>query len=454
LYRLIFVFLILVNVGFANFIGTNFNQRDLQILKEMDIPASYITDYKLQRTYSKFLKYRKTKFIEHLNEASLFLPKIKDILKKEGVPSAFLFLVMAESNYTLDAKSNMKAIGLWQFMAPTAKRYGLKENMYVDERFDIVKSTEAASKYLKYLHNEFGKWYLAAIAYNCGEGRLIEAIARASVDIYAKEHGITKSVLRDRRIIRKYQLKRTSYYHLLRTYRKIQKWGIDPSIDTLLSVQRKFKRQYLPSESREYIRKIVSYALMSNRNFILDDSHLLNIGTSASIATIKVKGGTLIRSIAKCSGLSYRQLRQLNRQLKQAVISPNVKTYDVYIPYPNLVTYNMNKENLDSTKYVIHRVIRGDTLEKIGRKYGINYSIIKDFNGLKGSVLSLNEKILIPIALNQKLPRTNIDYIIKSGDTLEKIAHSHSMDIATLMHDNNLKTSIIRIGDKIVIKGR
>ncbi len=444
----------LADFGFANLIGTNFNQRDLQILKEMDIPASYITDYKLQRTYSKFLKYRKTKFIEHLNEASLFLPKIKDILKKEGIPSPFLFLVMAESNYSLDAKSNMKAIGLWQFMSGTAKRYGLKKNMYVDERFDIVKSTKAASKYLKYLHGEFGKWYLAAIAYNCGEGRLIEAMARASVDIYAREHGVTMTVLRDRKIIRDYQSKRTSYYHLLRTYRKIQKWGIDPSINTLLTVQTKFRRQYLPSESREYIRKIVSYALMSNRNFILDDSHLLNIGTSASIATIKVKGGTLIRSIAKCSGLSYKQLRELNRQLKQAIISPHVKSYDVYIPYPNLVTYNMNKENLDNTRYLIHRVASGDTLEKIGKRYGVNYAIIKDFNGLKNNMLTLNEKILIPIALHQRMPRANADYVIKSGDTLEKIAHSHSMDIATLMHDNNLKTTFIKIGDKIVIKGR
>lgn len=89
---------------------------------------------------------------------------------------------MTESSLKTRAYSRKKASGLWQFMPETAKQYNLKTDDYVDERRDLIKSTEAASKHLSYLHDRFGKWYLAAIAYNCGGGRLSKAIEKAGSD--------------------------------------------------------------------------------------------------------------------------------------------------------------------------------------------------------------------------------------------------------------------------------
>ncbi|MGB6329017.1 MAG: lytic transglycosylase domain-containing protein, partial [Halarcobacter sp.] len=174
--------LIILIIGFsiysyASLIGSNFSQRDLQILEDLDIKSSFITDYKLQEVYEQYQSSRNSRhYVTKLNEASLFVPRVKDILKQEGIPDVFIYMAMAESNFNIDARSSVRATGLWQFMLGTGLRYGLKNDLYVDERMDLVKSTVAATKYLNALHKRFDKWYLAAISYNCGEGRVIEAL--------------------------------------------------------------------------------------------------------------------------------------------------------------------------------------------------------------------------------------------------------------------------------------
>jgi membrane-bound lytic murein transglycosylase D len=88
----------------ASLINTAFIQNDLQILEKLDIDSSYITDYKLQKTYKKLLKKSSNDYTNKLNNAHLFVPQIKKILKENNIPSAFLYLVMAESNFVLSAK--------------------------------------------------------------------------------------------------------------------------------------------------------------------------------------------------------------------------------------------------------------------------------------------------------------------------------------------------------------
>jgi membrane-bound lytic murein transglycosylase D len=103
---------------------------------------------------------------------------VQDILEQNDVPPELFYLGMIESGYASKAKSNARAVGIWQFIAPTARRYGLKVNKDVDERLDVMRSTKAAARYLKDLKDEFGSWYMAMAAYNCGEGRVRSAIRR------------------------------------------------------------------------------------------------------------------------------------------------------------------------------------------------------------------------------------------------------------------------------------
>ncbi|PHO13644.1 hypothetical protein CPG38_01225 [Malaciobacter marinus] len=468
LYKLVIFLFILVNYSWASLIGANYNQRDMQILEDLQIKSSFITDYKLQKTYNNLLrKHNQNNYVRKLSDASLFVPKIKKILREEEIPSVFLYMAMAESDFTIDAKSNVKATGIWQFMSETGKHFDLNINLYVDERMDLVKSTKAATQYLKYLHKRFDKWYLAALAYNCGEGRVIEAITRATIDKYVEENPKEKNsskIQEFRHTIYSYQRGREPFYKLNRVYKEIKDWDVSLDIDDFLRVQKNITRQYIPSESRMYIRKIIALGMMNNQSFITenDNAHLLNIGATSSVATIPVKGGLHLKSISNAVGIDYKEIKNLNKHLKLQIVPPYEKTYDIYIPYSRLARYQANKNLIKDSKYLVYIVKRGDSLHRIGNKYNISYKIIKDFNKLNTNVLSLKQKLIIPISSNKsnsssiKLAKANtkttLIYKVKNGDTLYSIARKYNIDLKKLMSDNELKSNFINIGDKIVIK--
>lgn len=471
MYKLVVFLFIIVNYSWASLIGANYNQRDMQILEDLQIKSSFITDYKLQKTYNNLLReHNQTNYVKKLSDASLFVPKIKKILREESVPSVFLYMAMAESDFTIDAKSNVKATGIWQFMSETGKHFDLDINLYVDERMDLVKSTKAATKYLKYLHKRFDKWYLAALAYNCGEGRVIEAITRATIDKYIQENPTKKNsnkIKEFRRIIYYYQRGSEPFYKLNNIYKEVKNWNIPLDIDDFLRVQKNVSRQYIPSESRMYIRKIIALGMMNNQSFITenDNAHLLNIGATSSVATISVKGGLHLRSISNAVGIDYEEIKSLNKHLKLQIVPPYEKKYDIYIPYSRLARYQANKDLIKDSKYLVYVVKRGDSLHKIGNKYNVSYKVIKDFNRLKTNLLSLKQKLIIPISSEKRASRKNIRladssnkssstlvYKVKNGDTLYSIARKYKVDLKKLMSDNGLESNFINIGDKIVIK--
>jgi len=440
----------------ATLVSTAFVNNDLRVLEELDISSNYITDYKLQQEFQNRLKYSKKRYTQKLNNAHLFVPQIKKVLRENEIPSAFLYLVMAESNFILDASSVKSAKGLWQFMRPTANHFGLKTNEYIDERMDIVKSTEAAVTYLKKLHGMFDKWYLAAVAYNCGEGRVIEGLTRATIDMHCEDVGYDvcrkdPQINQFRKTIRLYQSKKVRFREVNKIYKKVKKWNYKPDIDKLLVVQEGVNRQYIPEESRGYIRKIISLAMMNNSDFLIKDenTHLLNRGISDPIASIDVKGGVLLRNVAEVIGIDKKKLKELNQHIKRDLLPLDDDTYRLYIPYSKLSRYNLNKDNLKSTQYDVYSVKKGDTLASIGRTYGLNYKVIQKHNKMKNSLLKIDQELMIPI--DPDVYKRPINYIVKVGDTLGQIASNHKIAFAKIMKDNKLKTSMIHIGDKLVL---
>src|SRR5690606_25061797 len=100
-----------------------------------------------------------------LDRSEKYMPHIHRLLDQQGLPKDLSYLAMIESGYSSQAVSTASAVGYWQFILPTAQRYGLKHNWWIDERKDIIKSTWAASRYLSDLKKQFGSWYLAASGY-------------------------------------------------------------------------------------------------------------------------------------------------------------------------------------------------------------------------------------------------------------------------------------------------
>jgi membrane-bound lytic murein transglycosylase D len=348
---------------------------------------------------------KEKRFFRAMNEAYVFIPAIKSILAKYNIPPEFLFLAMAESHFSTRAYSVKRASGLWQFMPNTGKMYGLKIDEYVDERRDLIKSTEAAAKFLSRLHERFGKWYLAAIAYNCGGGRLSKAIQRANSD--------ELSVLLNR------------------------------------------KKRYIPRESRLYIRKIISLAIMGNdEQFLLKSeySHLLNRANAYSISTVRLPRGESLKRVSKLVGIPLEELKKLNRHLKYDFVPPYLEGYDIYIPYIKLSEFKQNyfEEKIQNI-YRVYNVKSGDNLLSIGKRYGVPYRVIMDFNKLKSTRLRIKQKLIVPIdnKLKNKKINSKFYYMVKKGDTLQSISRSYKVSVKSLKQQNQIEGSIIKIGERL-----
>ena len=382
------------------------HNKEVAILESFDIESSFLYDKTLNRMKnSNKTIYKDKRFFRAMDEAYLFIPAIKSILAQNNIPAEFLFLAMAESNFSTRAYSKKRASGLWQFMPSTGKTYGLKIDQYVDERRDFIKSTKAAAKFLTHLHKRFGKWYLAAIAYNCGGGRLSKAIKRAKTD--------DLSVL------------------------------LDP------------KKKYIPRESRMYIRKIVALAIMGNdEQFLLNSEyeHLLNRANAYSISTVKVPRGESLNRVSKLVGIPLNELKKLNRHLKYDFAPPYLKGYDMYIPYVKLSDFKQKyfEEKIQNI-YRVHIVSSGENLSYIGNSYGVPYKVIMDFNKLKHSRLKLKQKLIIPIDNKSKIKKINSKfyYLVKRGDTLESISKAHKISVKNLKQQNRIKGSLIKAGERL-----
>ncbi len=122
----------------------------------------------------------KREFEETLSRAGLYSDMIRNKIRARGMPEELVYLAMIESGFLTNARSRVSATGMWQFMDPTARAYGLRIDGYVDERRDPVKATDAALEYLGDLYQQYNSWYLAAAAYNAGSTRVSLALARQS----------------------------------------------------------------------------------------------------------------------------------------------------------------------------------------------------------------------------------------------------------------------------------
>ncbi len=400
MFRLVLILFLFFQGSYA-FLSTQTSyQEQVKVLKSLDISPSFMTDLVFMRMKEDADRYRTKHFLKVLEGGNRFVPVLQSMLDEAKIPEAFLYLAMAESNFAPSAYSKARAVGIWQFMPYTAKKFGLKINLYVDERRDPIKSTEAAIKYLKYLHAMFGKWYLAAIAYNCGEGRLKRAIKKAGSD----------------------------------------------DLKVLLDVRKK----YIPKESRIYLRKIMMMQYISNStDFIVghDMSYLMNRGTSHTFTKVYLNGGATLSAVANSIGMSYKELKSYNPHLRYGFAPPGEKKYHIYIPYGKESLFVKNYDaSKDRGRFYVHRVKKGDSLYSIGKKYGVSYKIIKDFNKLKTNILRVNKTLIVPVLK----PRNRV-YIIKKGDTIGKISRKFRVAVNDIIKYNNKKNSIVRVGEKLVI---
>ena len=135
---------------------------------------------------------KRAEFASYLERKQQYESMITEKLRRRGMPEDLLYLAMIESGFNPQARSLAEARGIWQLVADTARRYGLRVDEEVDERNDPEKATDAALSYLSYLYNRFGSWYLAAAAYNTGENR----VGRLMTEAFGRETGTDEDYYR------------------------------------------------------------------------------------------------------------------------------------------------------------------------------------------------------------------------------------------------------------------
>lgn len=324
---------------------------DLELLKELDINPSFAKTIYFQDIKNDIKVGHIRDFDESIENSKSYIDMLKTTVQNSGVPPTLFYLAMVESGLSNRVISGARAAGIWQFMESTARLYGLRVDKYVDERKDPQRSSQAATKYLRSLKREFGKWYLAVLAYNCGNTKLRKAISQAGSD----------------------------------------------DLDVLLDPNKK----HLPSETRRFIGKILRQAIIaSDIGFNVAKEEKSN---SLKLSKIVVPGGTSLVDVADSIGVGLSRLKEYNAHIKLAFTPPNSKNYHLYIPQNRVALFTKNfTPKSGKNEFFTYKVKKGDTLLSIAEKTGVNTRAIKDYNELSSNSVALNQSLIIPKIVQPK----------------------------------------------------
>jgi membrane-bound lytic murein transglycosylase D len=294
----------------------------------------------------RFTIYRREVVSVWVNRSARYLGMVRDVMRKRGLPEELAFTAMIESGYNPDAVSHAGAKGMWQFMAPTARRYGLRVDQWVDERLDPEKSTVAAAAYLRDLYALFGSWPLAQAAYNAGEVKVARAIR------------VTGS---------------NDFWTLART-------------------------NHLRRETKEFVPQIHAATVIGRDperfGFEFEDR------PAPATETVSVPPATDLRRLSATAGIPYDTLRTMNSVLVRGVTPPGAR-YDLKVPVgardgvsvalaprrapltvaavkPRTARAGRNSSSAD-----VHIVRPRETVSAIAKLYGVSVGDVVRWNRLE-----------------------------------------------------------------------
>lgn len=287
-----------------------------------------------------------------MKRARRYFPYIRQELAKAGLPEDLKYLAVAESALLHRISSSAGAVGLWQFIPATGKRYGLRVNRWFDDRRNPEKATAAALAYLEDLKEDFGSWALAMAAYNCGERRVRREIA---------EQGIK------------------DYYHL-----------------------------YLPRETMRYVYRIMAAKIIlsdpAKYGYLLPQEELY-LPLKADRVTLKLKRAMHLRTLAKASNSTVRRLREINPELRSYWLPRGKVT--IKVPKgqggeikERLALLNKGKpQGVKTRPPQAKRVVvvrEGDTLSAIAKRNKVRIKDLRSANRLSGSMIKPGQRLVIP----------------------------------------------------------
>lgn len=386
----------------SRFIAVGDNNKTIPLVENKDVQLEI-----------KSFQTEERKFFEEAYERSgYYREMILDELREEGLPEQLSWVPVVESWFKVKALSRARALGLWQFISSTGTRFGLKRDRWVDERMDPQKSTQAAIKYLDELHSLFGDWTTALAAYNCGEFQV-------------------QKVIRYQRI--KY-------------------------LDNFWDLYR-----MLPPETRRFVPRFIATLLIIND----PEKYGFNLPESAPplrYETISINKPVSLSTFSKELGLKEDELATLNPELRY----PATPDYEYLLKVPHgygeeaMTALNSLQRYIPpEATFFIHYVRRGQTLSGIADQYRTSVSAIARLNNLRRvNLIRPGQRLKIPgrgsYSASSPPPKLTAEgdklvYTVKRGDSLYLIANAFKTTVPKLKQDNNLKSSMLHVGQKLVI---
>ena len=422
---------------------------------ESEVPLRY---HKVTHQFVEYFIYKKPSFVKRmLEQMNLFFPLYEQMLEKYDMPRELKFLSLIESGLNPRIISYAGAGGLWQFMPATGREYGMKQDDYIDERFDPVKSTDAACRYLKRLHKAFGDWEMALAAYNVGPGNVKRAMRRSGSSTF---------------------------------------WGI---------------YNFLPKQTRHYVPQFVAMTYMMH--YHADHGIFAETPDYPTLSdTVQISGYFNLHTFAKLSNISFEELYKLNPQLVNTELPSYVKDYVLRVPSHDFEYLKENRlaiwdsaakspfqtrtllasnedDNSDSavavkkvgalvaageenddpetiitrqTKKMYHTVRKGETLGRIASRYGVDTYDLKRWNRMHSNTVMRGKKLIIYKESNKAVlanlaPAKATGKIkmryhrVQSGDTLSTIAERYGINVSRLKKINRLKGNTVRKGQKLIV---
>ena len=362
-----------------------------------DVVQDYIDQYtgRLRRSVSFMLGVQ-----------NFYVPIFEEALEAEGVPLELKYLPVVESAFDPMATSRVGAAGLWQFMVPTAKHYGLTVNSLLDERRDPIKSSQAAARYLKDLYKSFGDWTLAIAAYNCGRNNVLKAIKRAGG---ARDY-----------------------------------WAIYP---------------YLPRETRGYVPAFIA------ANYVMNyycDHKIPPMKTiaPAETDTVTVSRNLYLAQVAAACNLDVETVQAMNPQYRAGVVPGNSQPCALRLPLQSIDRFLQLGDSIYNVAPAAEVAERREEVEPAELTAQPNNTTTRQSRrqALAEERRERRERRAAAAAERKKRKskrahaEESSEVDIRQGDTLSEIARRNNTTVEKLQKINNLDGSAIRAGKKLRVK--
>ncbi len=414
-------------------------------------------------------------FLDSYVRSGRFRPAILAALKEAGLPEELSWLPLIESGFKVRALSRARALGLWQFIASTGYKFGLKRDHWIDERMDSGKATLAAINYLKELHQIFGDWTTALAAYNCGEGLVLRRIRSQKVnyldnfwDLYTRLPSETAFYV-------------PKFLAVLHIVKNPEAHGFElPPVDEQIATESvKINRQAKLSTIAEHIG--VSKELLVELNAELRQgttpprpyeikvpagkgpsllAELKNIPTWSppvpAYVTHRVKRGETLSRIARRYRTSVRKIMAVNRISNTNLIrSGSTLKIPTSAAKASMPTRPAAKTPSSGGSFLTHKVARGETLSTIARRYGTGVQNIKVANGLSNThLIRVGQTLKIPARGSHASPVGRpSEYVVRKGDSLWLIAQRFGTTVNAIKTTNGLRTAKLSIGQTLKLPG-